>query len=223
MKEYSYKCIFFLFFYYQICLLQSALCKKIKKDKYEQDRKEDSPIDYREQLETLKGDIQTLTKDIAKYNTLIYIFIPTASILFLIFIGLLTYEIVKRCRKKPQNLNDQNRYADGIYSDNNNIQSNFSGSLDVSRTNFTKNTLTSTNVYESDSFLKNQNNLNNQNENIEEPNDSNNVNISGYEAPAIDISNNNNQQEEKFLTNKGEFDNVDNDNYKNISNPFLKK
>lgn len=223
MKEYSYKSIFLLFFYCQICLLQSVLCKKTRKDKYELNKKEDKYRQFLEQLATLKVDIQSLTKDIEIYNTLIYIFIPTAIILFLIFIGLLTYEIVKKCRKKPQNLNEQNRDDDGIYSDNNNIQSNFSANQDLSRINFTKNPLTSSNVYESDSFLKNQNNLNHQSENIEESNDSNNGNISGYEAPSIDISNNNNQQEEKFLTNKGEFDNVNNDNYKNLSNPFLKK
>ena len=179
------------------------------------------------ELEALKADIQSLSKDIAKYNTLIYILMITAIILFLIFIGFLIYEIVKSCKKKCQDLNEKNRNTNVIYEDNLNKIKTYSTtdstSLKISRNNDVKNSLNSANVYESDTSLKNQNIFNSfqQNGNIEKSNDFNERKNSGYEAPVIE-DHNTNQLEEKYFTNNGESDKNDNENYRNISNPFVK-
>ena len=225
MKEYSYKSIFLLSFFYQLYFLESIWCKNTGKDKYEMTKKKDDDFiipEILEELENLKSDIQDLSKDIAKYDTLIYVLIPTAIILFLIFIGLLTFEIVKKCRKKSQSINEQNRNSSDIYADNNNNQYINSENLKTNQILFSKSSLSSSDVYESNDISKTQNFLNQQNENIEESKDFNKGNINSFEAPVIGNSNNN-KQEVNFLTNRGENDKGEDEKYKNISNPFLKK
>lgn len=230
MKEYSYKRIFLLFFYYQFFALiaQTKCSNMFAKIRNGENKKDDpSPQDMMKELEALKVDIQSLTKDVAKYNTLIYILMPTAIILFLIFVGFLIYEIVKSCKKKSQDLNTQNRNSNAIYEDNLNKIKTYSTtdstSLKISRNNDVKNSFTSTNVYENDTSLKNQNIFNSfqQNGNIEKSNNFKETKNNGYEAPVIE-EHNDNQQEEKYFTNNGEFDKNDNENYQNISNPFVK-
>lgn len=221
MKEYSYKSIFLLSFFYQFFFLKSIFCKKTGKDRYETTKKDDIPHELLEELENLKSEIQDLSKNISKYDTLIYVLIPTAIILFLIFIGLLIYEIIKKCRKKSQNLNKQKRNSVVLYEDNNNQYIN-TENLQITQKCFSKSSLSSTNLYESNDISRTQNFLNQRNENIVESKEYNKENINSFEAPVIGGSNNN-QQDENFLTNSGENDKGEDEKYKNISNPFLKK
>ena len=221
MKEYSYKSIFLLSFLYQFFFLKSIFCKKTGKDRYETTKKDDIPHELLEELENLKSEIQDLSKNISKYDTLIYVLIPTAIILFLIFIGLLIYEIIKKCRKKSQNLNKQNRNSVDLYEDNNNQYIN-TENLQITQKCFSKSSLSSTKLYESNDISRSQNVLNQRNENIVESKEFTKENINSFEAPVIGGSNNN-QQEEIFLTNSGENDKGEDEKYKNISNPFLKK
>ena len=82
--------------------------------------------------------------------------------------------------------------------------------------------MSSTNLYKSNDISRSQNVLNQRNENIVESKEFNKENINSFEAPVIGGSNNN-QHEEIFLTNSGENDKGEDEKYKNISNPFLKK
>ena len=53
MKEYSYKSIFLLSFFYQFFFLKSIFCKKTGKDRYETTKKDDIPHELLEELENL--------------------------------------------------------------------------------------------------------------------------------------------------------------------------
>ena len=60
-------------------------------------------------LEDLKIQIQEITKDIAKSDTLIYILIPTAIFLFLILVGIGIYELINRFKNKEIKLMEENK------------------------------------------------------------------------------------------------------------------
>ena len=80
---------------------------------FNRDEKNDGPDrqpDNMKILEELKSELQVITTEIAKFDTIIYILIPTTIILFLIIIGFSIYEITKCMRKKETLLIDDKKY-----------------------------------------------------------------------------------------------------------------
>ena len=71
-------------------------------------------------LEELKGEIQNINKDLAKYDTLIYILAPTSCLLFLILIGLAIYEIIKCCKATKGELIETSKNRNYTHTDYNN-------------------------------------------------------------------------------------------------------
>ena len=70
-------------------------------------------------LEELKGEIQNINKDLAKYDTLIYILAPTSCLLFLILIGFTIYEIIKCCKSIKGELIETSKNRNYTHIDNN--------------------------------------------------------------------------------------------------------
>ena len=113
MKEFSIKNIFQ--FNFLIFILSQIICEEnFTKNKRDIDRSDINPKpepepepepqpDMIKVLEELKEDIQDISKEIAQYDTLIYILIPFATLLFLIFGAFILYEIIKCCKKKKVN------------------------------------------------------------------------------------------------------------------------
>ena len=90
MKEGFYNIWFLLIF-----LLMIISKIKSQEDFLDEDRgrrededEDDDRPDMMKVLEELKAQIQDLNKDIAKYDTLIYILVPVSCLLFLILLGL---------------------------------------------------------------------------------------------------------------------------------------
>ena len=92
MKEFSFKNIFQ--FNFLIFILSQIKCEEnFTENKRDIDRSDINPKpepepqpDMIEVLEELKEDIQNISKEIAQYDTLIYILIPFATLLFLIYL-----------------------------------------------------------------------------------------------------------------------------------------
>ena len=78
-------------------LLITIINSKYQTNNYNDKREEQEMM---EKLQELEEDIKDLNKDIAKYDTLIYILIPTVCILVIIFIAILIYELIKRCNNR---------------------------------------------------------------------------------------------------------------------------
>ena len=127
MKEFSIKNIFQ--FNFLIFILSQIKCEEnFTKNKRDTDKSNINPHpepepqpDMIEVLEELKEDIQNISKEIAQYDTLIYILIPFATLLFLIFGAFILYEIIKCCKKKESELNEETKNISFVRSDNNNL------------------------------------------------------------------------------------------------------
>ena len=185
-------------------------------DKEEKSDDKDQP-DKNKILGQLQAELQEI-------NTIIYILIPTAIILFLIIIGFSVYEIIKCIRKKKIDLIEDNKYLNPIMDSfsesstkkrcqNNEIKDSFHSSK-------MSDSMNSNNLKQSDII-----NSFNENINIKVSSDSNDRSLSGCEAPLVnDLENkeNNNNNQDKYLTNKGDNNENENKNVKYIPNPFLK-
>ena len=233
MKEGFYNIWFLLIF-----LLMIISKIKSQEDFLDEDRgrrededEDDDRPDMMKVLEELKAQIQDLNKDIAKYDTLIYILVPVSCLLFLILLGLSAYEIFRSCKKKQAELNEETKNGNYLYSENNNFTKLKNSSTDSSSVKENQNqevknsfhsskvteSIASKEVLKSDVFnsRKEKGNLN----------ESNNLNpdVGGYVAPSIEEMNKNqqNKEEGKFLTNMGDEEpGKQKENF--MSNPFLK-
>ena len=185
---------------------------------FNRDEKSDGPDrqpDNMKILEELKSELQVITTEIAKFDTIIYILIPTTIILFLIIIGFSIYEIIKCMRKKETLLIDEKNITkkkSNKNSNNNEIKNSFHSSMVTDSVNSNN--------------LKQSEVLNSLNANIDVKDSNNNSNnkdrsLSGCEAPLIqELKPQMNKEEEKFFTNNGEEDG--NEKIKFLSNPYLK-
>ena len=233
MKEGFYNIWFLLIF-----LLMIISKIKSQEDFLDEDRgrrededEDDDRPDMMKVLEELKAQIQDLNKDIAKYDTLIYILVPVSCLLFLILLGLSAYEIFRSCKKKQAELNEETKNGNYLYSENNNYTKLKNSSTDSSSVKENQNqevknsfhsskvteSIASKEVLKSDVFnsRKEKGNLN----------ESNNLNpdVGGYVAPSIEEMNKNqqNKEEGKFLTNMGDEEpGKQKENF--MPNPFLK-
>ncbi len=233
MKEGFYNIWFLLIF-----LLMIISKIKSQEDFLDEDRgrrededEDDDRPDMMKVLEELKAQIQDLNKDIAKYDTLIYILVPVSCLLFLILLGLSAYEIFRSCKKKQAELNEETKNGNYLYSENNNFTKLKNSSTDSSSVKENQNqevknsfhsskvseSIASKEVLKSDVFnsRKEKGNLN----------ESNNLNpdVGGYVAPSIEEMNKNqqNKEEGKFLTNMGDEEpGKQKENF--MPNPFLK-
>lgn len=233
MKEGFYNIWFLLIF-----LLMIISKIKSQEDFLDEDRgrrededEDDDRPDMMKILEELKAQIQDLNKDIAKYDTLIYILVPVSCLLFLILLGLSAYEIFRSCKKKQAELNEETKNGNYLYSENNNFTKLKNSSTDSSSVKENQNqevknsfhsskvteSIASKEVLKSDVFnsRKEKGNLN----------ESNNLNpdVGGYVAPSIEEMNKNqqNKEEGKFLTNMGDEEpGKQKENF--MPNPFLK-
>jgi hypothetical protein len=233
MKEGFYNIWFLLIF-----LLMIISKIKSEEDFLDEDRgrrededEDDDRPDMMKVLEELKAQIQDLNKDIAKYDTLIYILVPVSCLLFLILLGLSAYEIFRSCKKKQAELNEETKNGNYLYSENNNFTKLKNSSTDSSSVKENQNqevknsfhsskvteSIASKEVLKSDVFnsRKEKGNLN----------ESNNLNpdVGGYVAPSIEEMNKNqqNKEEGKFLTNMGDEEpGKQKENF--MPNPFLK-
>ena len=234
MKEGFYNIWFLLIF-----LLMIISKIKSQEDFLDEDRgrrededEDDDRPDMMKVLEELKAQIQDLNKDIAKYDTLIYILVPVSCLLFLILLGLSAYEIFRSCKKKQAELNEETKNGNYLYSENNNFTKLKNSSTDSSSVKENQNqevknsfhsskvteSIASKEVLKSDVFnsRKEKGNLN----------ESNNLNpdVGGYVAPSIEEMNKNQQNKEeegKFLTNMGDEEpGKQKENF--MPNPFLK-
>ena len=183
----------------------------------------EGPPDNMKVLEELKNELQMITTEIAKFETIIYILIPTAIILFLILLGLTIYEIIKCLRKKETILIDDKKYFSQLLDSS----SDSSSQKKKSNNNEIKNSFHSSTVTDSinSNNLKQSEVLNSLNDNINVKDSnikvSNNRSLSGCEAPLVqELKPQWNKEENKFYTNDGEEDG--NENIKFVTNPFVK-
>jgi len=233
MKEGFYNIWFLLIF-----LLMIISKIKSQEDFLDEDRgrrededEDDDRPDMMKVLEELKAQIQDLNKDIAKYDTLIYILVPVSCLLFLILLGLSAYEIFRSCKKKQAELNEETKNGNYLYSENNNFtklknSSTNSSSVKENQNQEVKNSFHSSKVTESiasKEVLKSD--VFNSRKEKGNLNESNNLNpdVGGYVAPSIEEMNKNqqNKEEGKFLTNMGDEEpGKQKENF--MPNPFLK-
>lgn len=233
MKEGFYNIWFLLIF-----LLMIISKIKSQEDFLDEDRgrrededEDDDHPDMMKVLEELKAQIQDLNKDIAKYDTLIYILVPVSCLLFLILLGLSAYEIFRSCKKKQAELNEETKNGNYLYSENNNFtklknSSTDSSSVKENQNQEVKNSFHSSKVTESiasKEVLKSD--IFNSRKEKGNLNESNNLNpdVGGYVAPSIEEMNKNqqNKEEGKFLTNMGDEEpGKQKENF--MPNPFLK-
>ena len=236
MKEGFFKNILLKLFFLLLIISQikceEDFLEEGKGGRRDEDEDEDDRPDMMKMLEELKAEIQNINKDIAKYDTLIYVLVPVSCLLFLILLGLSAYEIFRCCKKINEgDLIETTKNGNYLYSENNNFtklknSSTDSSSLKESQDNEVKNSFHSSKITESniskDVLKSDVFNSRKEKGNI---NESNNINpeIGGYVAPSIEEMNNNQKkkEEEKFLTNTGdEGPGKQNENF--MQNPFLK-
>jgi hypothetical protein len=197
----------------------------------DEDEDEDDRPDMMKMLEELKAEIQNINKDIAKYDTLIYVLVPVSCLLFLILLGFSAYEIFRCCKKKEGDLIDTTKNGNYLYSENNNFtklknSSTDSSSVKENQNQEVKNSFHSSKVTESiasKEVLKSD--IFNSRKEKGNLNESNNLNpdVGGYVAPSIEEMNKNqqNKEEGKFLTNMGDEEpGKQKENF--MPNPFLK-
>ena len=233
MKEGFYNIWFLLIFLLMIISKiksQEDFLDEDRGRREEEDEDDDHP-DMMKVLEELKAQIQDLNKDIAKYDTLIYILVPVSCLLFLILLGLSAYEIFRSCKKKQAELNEETKTGNYLYSENNNFtklknSSTDSSSVKENQNQEVKNSFHSSKVTESiasKEVLKSDVfNSRNEKGNLNESNNLNNE-MAGYVAPSIEEMNKNqqNKEEGKFLTNMGDEEpGKQKENF--MPNPFLK-
>ena len=237
MKEDFYKTIFFQISFLMMIITQikseeEALVSGRRWEDRENEDEDDHP-DMMKLLDELKEDIQSLNKDIAKYDTLIYMLLPVSFLLFLIIVGFSIYEMIKCCKKKEGDLIETTKTGNYLYSENMNNSKLKNSSTDSSSSRQSqkeeiKNSFHSSKVTESvvsKDVLKSDVFNSRREKGTEIKSNNINLNNSGYVAPSIEEIKENNQEnddeEGKFLTNKGDEDpGKKNDNL--MSNPFVK-
>lgn len=194
------------------------------------DRDDDFP-DMMEQLQELEKEIKNLNKDVAKYDTIIYILIPTVCIFFLIFVSILIYEFIKRCRREntPKKLietTEKTKTYEQQDKQDNYSQFKESTADTLSPKYNEKDQVQNSLQFSSMSRSYGSNDLKNSNNDIqnekpkfkeESDNDNSDLYLNGAVAPAVHDDVLYNNKNEKFFTNKGD---DDNNNRVNISNPF---
>ena len=237
MRENFYKNIFFQIIFLIIIITQIKSEEDILEERRPDDKEnedEDERPDMMKVLEDLKEEIQNLNRDITKYDTLIYMLVPISCLLFLILLGFSVYEIIKCCKNKDGDLNETTKNGNYLHSENINNSKLKNSSTDSSspresQDKEVKNSFHSSKVTESlvsKDVLKSDVFNSRKEKEKEVGNESNYMNIenSGYVAPPIEVEKNhkkNNNEKEKFLTNKGD-DEPDKKKNKIIPNPFLK-
>ena len=182
-------------------------------EKEREDEHEDERPDMMKVLEDLRVEIQNISKDIAKYDTLIYLLIPAASLLFLILVSFSIYELIKCCKKREKDLIEATKPNKYLYSENINNSSkskisstDSSSQKQIHNKEEVKNSFLSSkdssNLASKDVFKSDVTNSLKEKKNLNESNNINNGEVGGYVAPPIDMVNNNN--EDKYFTNNGE-------------------
>ena len=191
---------------------------------FNKDEKSDNPDgqpDNMKILAELKNELQLLTTEIAQFETIIYILIPTAIILFLITLIFSIYEVIKCMRKKETLLIDDKKYFSQLLDSSSDSSSQKKKSNNEIKNSFHSSTVTnsvnSNNLKQSEVFNSLNENINNKDSNVND----NNRSLSGCEAPLIqELKPNWNKEEGKVFTNDGEEDGKE--NIKFVSNPFVK-
>ena len=204
-----------------ITIINSKYQTKSSNDKREEQ-------DMMEKLQELEEDIKDLNKDIAKYDTLIYILIPTVCILVIIFIAILIYELIKRCnnRENKQKIIETTGYTKTFDPDNYNyseIKDTTTNTTSPKGTDSVQNSLQASNMskeLDSNKYNNDSNNIQNEKPKLKESNNINNIkdiSMSGAVAPAIQDTLTYTNKNDEFFTNKGT---DDNNNKSIMSNPY---
>ena len=212
MQKDFYKYISFSIIFFLIIIPNTKSEEEINQGGNGRRDDDDRHPDFMKILIDLKEEIQNISKDIAKYDTLIYLLVPGSCLLFLIILSISIYEIVKCCKKNDGNSIETTENGLYLYSKNNSklkTSSTDSSSPQESQNNELKNSFNSSKMTESNiskDILKSgiygiQNSKGNYYE-------SNNVNQEKgeYIAPSIMEVNDNqqrNDEKEKYFTNDG--------------------
>ena len=213
MQKDFYKYISFSIIFFLIIIPNTKSEEEINQGGNDRRDDDDRHPDFMKILIDLKEEIQNISKDIAKYDTLIYLLVPGSCLLFLIILSISIYEIVKCCKKKNGDSIETTENGLYLYSKNNSklkTSSTDSSSPKESQNQELKNSFNSSKMTESniskDILLKsgiygNPNSKGNLYE-------SNNVNQEKgeYVAPSIMEVNDNqqgNEEKEKYFTNDG--------------------
>lgn len=168
---------------------------------------DDRHPDFMKILIDLKEEIQNISKDIAKYDTLIYLLVPGSCLLFLIILSISIYEIIKCCKKNDGNSIETTENGLYLYSKNNSklkTSSTDSSSPQESQNNELKNSFNSSKMTESniskDILKSGIYGIQNSKRDYYESNKGE------YVAPSIMEVNDNqqrNDEKEKYFTNDG--------------------
>ena len=207
-------------------LLITIINSKYQTNNYNDKREEQEMM---EKLQELEEDIKDLNKDIAKYDTLIYILIPTVCILVLIFIIILVCELIKRCnnRENKNKITETTGYYTKTFDPDNynysEIKDTTTNTTSPKGTDSVQNSLQASNLSKelgSNNYNNDDNNIQNEKPKLKESNNINNIkdiSMSGAVAPAIKDTLTYTNKNEEFFTNKGT---DDSNNKSMMSNPF---
>ena len=151
MQKDFYKYISFSIIFLSIIIPNAKSDEEINKGGNDR-RDDDRHPDFMKILIDLKEEIQNISKDIAKYDTLIYLLIPGSCLLFLIILSISIYEIIKCCKKNDGNSIETTENGLYLYSKNNSklkTSSTDSSSPQESQNNELKNSFNSSKMTES--------------------------------------------------------------------------
>ena len=194
MKKYFYKYISFQIIFLLIILPNIKGNGVINKDGNGR-RDDDGRPDIMKILIDLKEEIQNLSRDIAKYDTLIYLLVPVSCLLFLIILGFSIHELVKFCKKDNEDLKESTKNGLYLYSKNISKMKTSSTDLSSSKENQVKDLQNSFNSSKMTESIISKDIL---------KSDSVNQEKSQYVAPSVKEINDNqqrNDENEKYLTN----------------------
>ena len=196
MKKYFYKYISFQIIFLLIILPNIKGNGVINKDGNGR-RDDDGRPDIMKILIDLKEEIQNLSRDIAKYDTLIYLLVPVSCLLFLIILGFSIHELVKFCKKDNEDLKESTKNGLYLYSKNISKMKTSSTDLSSSKESQVKDLQNSFNSSKMTESIISKDIL---------QSDSVNQEKSQYVAPSVKETNDNqqrNDENEKYLTNSG--------------------
>ena len=196
MKKYFYKYISFQIIFLLIILPNIKGNGVINKDGNGR-RDDDGRPDIMKILIDLKEEIQNLSRDIAKYDTLIYLLVPVSCLLFLIILGFSIHELVKFCKKDNEDLKESTKNGLYLYSKNISKMKTSSTDLSSSKESQVKDLQNSFNSSKMTESIISKDIL---------QSDSVNQEKSQYVAPSVKEINDNqqrNDENEKYLTNSG--------------------
>ena len=196
MKKYFYKYISFQIIFLLIILPNIKGNGVINKDGNGR-RDDDGRPDIMKILIDLKEEIQNLSRDIAKYDTLIYLLVPVSCLLFLIILGFSIHELVKFCKKDNEDLKESTKNGLYLYSKNISKMKTSSTDLSSSKESQVKDLQNSFNSSKMTESIISKDILKSYSVNQEK---------SQYVAPSVKEINDNqqrNDENEKYLTNSG--------------------